>query len=151
MLFGRLIEFFFFSGLEEAKSRFIRQKDERLPNYILFCHEHISGGEPVQQTIVDPSRIGNIGRYLNHSCDPNLTMHPVRSENMVPHLALFANRPIAAYEELCFNYQASDVSPERLGIGLGRDKECGSGTLSNCHCGAKNCMGFLPYSPDLTA
>ena len=37
--------------------------------------------------------VGNIGRYANHSCAPNLTMHPVRSElASVPHLALFANR-----------------------------------------------------------
>ena len=39
--------------------------------------------------------IGNIGRYLNHSCDPNLSLVTVRSSCMVPHIALFTNRAVA--------------------------------------------------------
>ena len=39
--------------------------------------------------------IGNIGRYLNHSCEPNLEMVTIRSSSMVPHLALFTNRDVA--------------------------------------------------------
>ena len=39
--------------------------------------------------------IGNIGRYLNHSCEPNLSLVTVRSSCMVPHLALFTNRDVA--------------------------------------------------------
>ena len=42
-----------------------------------------------------PLALGNIGRYLNHSCDPNLVMVPVRTSSAVPHLALFAARDIA--------------------------------------------------------
>ena len=38
--------------------------------------------------------IGNIGRYLNHSCDPNLAMVTIRSNSMVPHLALFTSRTV---------------------------------------------------------
>ena len=39
--------------------------------------------------------IGNIGRYLNHSCDPNLSLVTVGSSCMVPHIALFTNRAVA--------------------------------------------------------
>ena len=38
--------------------------------------------------------IGNIGRYLNHSCEPNLWMVTVRSNTMVPHLALLTTRAV---------------------------------------------------------
>ena len=38
--------------------------------------------------------IGNIGRYLNHSCEPNLEMVTIRSSSMVPHLALFTTRNV---------------------------------------------------------
>ena len=39
--------------------------------------------------------IGNIGRYLNHSCEPNLVMVvTIRSSSMVPHLALFTIRNV---------------------------------------------------------
>ena len=48
--------------------------------------------------IIPQTFVGNIGRYANHSCAPNLTMHPVRSElASVPHLALFANRQDRVY------------------------------------------------------
>ena len=41
-------------------------------------------GGRLTRTIVDPTVLGNIGRYLNHSCCPNLAMLPVRVDCMVP-------------------------------------------------------------------
>ena len=38
--------------------------------------------------------IGNIGRYANHSCDPNIVIVPVRIQTVIPHLALVASRDI---------------------------------------------------------
>ena len=43
---------------------------------------------------IDISAIGNIGRYANHCCDPNVLIVPVRIETIIPHLALVAGRDI---------------------------------------------------------
>ena len=81
--------------------------------------------------------MGNIGRYANHSCNPNLTMHPVRSElASVPHLALFANRAIAKGEELCFDYGNAGSSAN--------DTDVNNVNQTPCKCGAKNCRKYLP-------
>jgi len=99
-----------------------------------------SGGKLAQNTIVDPTVIGNIGRYLNHSCSPNLTMMAVRSNTMVPHLALVTNRDVVKGEELCFNYGASTTGGQGSSDYGGRTK---------CLCGMSNCSGYLPYNPEL--
>lgn len=43
------------------------------------------------QTFIDPSRKGNIGRYLNHSCEPNCHILSVRVDGPVPKLGNFLN------------------------------------------------------------
>jgi histone-lysine N-methyltransferase SETMAR len=84
-----------------ARQRFAA--DFQASNYILVLKE-FGGSKVVSTTIVDPTVIGNIGRYLNHSCEPNLEMVPVRVDSAVPHLALFASKDIIQGEELCFDY-----------------------------------------------
>ena len=84
----------------------------------------------------------HFSRYLNHSCSPNLLMHPVRVGCPVPKLALFAKRDIEPGEELTFDY--GDVGEregkeEEKGIDVTHRKEC--------LCGAKQCRGYLPYNP----
>uniref|UniRef100_A0A5K3F1U7 Histone-lysine N-methyltransferase SETMAR n=1 Tax=Mesocestoides corti TaxID=53468 RepID=A0A5K3F1U7_MESCO len=72
---------------------------------------------------------------INHSCDPNLTVIPVRVDSMLPYLAFFALRGIRADEELAYDYG---------------EKSCEKGDPSaarQCLCGASNCRGFLP-NPD---
>ncbi len=62
---------------------------------------------------------GEIDDYLNHSCDPNCALNFERLE-------LHARRPLAAGEELSFNYLSSEwdmAAPFR------------------CECGATNCVG----------
>ncbi|KAL8621357.1 hypothetical protein ACOMHN_053378 [Nucella lapillus] len=76
-------------------------------NYLIVLREHCSSG--VVSTCVDPKRMGNVGRFANHSCDPNLLMVPVRVDNSVPKLALFARRDIDAGEELTFDYSGESV------------------------------------------
>ena len=91
--------------------------------------------------------LGNIGRYINHSCMPNLTMVPVRVDTITPHLALFTSKNVDKGEELCFDYGDS--------LGQGKESACRSYPLkSNCKqticlCNSANCYGALPYDPDL--
>lgn len=125
-------------GLDEARRRQLAQglKDN---NYIIAVREHAGTGH-VTETFVDPAAIGNVGRFLNHSCRPNLFMVPVRVHSVVPRLALFAGRDIEAREELTFDYSGgyreSNAAIEASGAdGLQRKV---------CHCGSDSCTGFLP-------
>lgn len=86
---------------EEAHRRHSVQ-DHNSMNYILCMNEHcfnvddgqnrffVSSSER-QQTFIDPGRKGNIGRYFNHSCDPNCEIISVRVDGPVPKLGIFNN------------------------------------------------------------
>lgn len=41
-------------------------------------------------TFIDPTRRGNIGRYLNHSCDPNCSVYSVRIESPIPKIGIIS-------------------------------------------------------------
>ena len=70
--------------------------------------------------VMDAKSIGNIGRYLNHSCNPNVFVqncfvdtHDLR----FPWVAFFASTHITAGEELCwdYNYQVDQVAGKERG------------------------------------
>ena len=82
--------------------------------------------------------IGNIGRYLNHSCEPNLWMVPVRTDSLVPHLALFTCRPVGAGEELCYHY------------GDTAGTEAATHSRTDCLCQAPTCRKYLPFDSEFT-
>lgn len=109
-------------------------------NFMIFINEILHKGQNLQ-TIVDPKAFGNIGRYINHSCDPNLFMFPVRIGSEIPHLALFARRNIVQNEELTFDYEDVPKGQRELKYNSERSK---------CFCGSKNCRQFLPFSPNFT-
>jgi histone-lysine N-methyltransferase SETMAR len=81
-------------GDKEAECRNVDDGANGRHNFIYWVREHFGGS--VTTTVVDPTAIGNIGRYLNHSCGPNLAVHPVRVDCLVPRVALFAARDIGA-------------------------------------------------------
>lgn len=114
-------------GREEAKRRARRD----CVNYIFVLREHSSVS--VTETIVDPTSIGNIGRYINHSCHPNAAIVPVRVDSPVPRLAVFAVEDILAGEEITYDYSSG-------GSGLGTNP---------CHCGTRQCRKFLPFDKNL--
>ncbi|KAJ9591615.1 hypothetical protein L9F63_001829 [Diploptera punctata] len=103
-------------------------------NYILILNEYLSEGN-VLKTCVDPTVIGNIGRYINHSCQPNSTIIPVRTNNLVPKLCIFALRVIRANEEISFDYGGGDNNSTNLK----------SDKRKSCSCGSSNCKKVLPY------
>lgn len=56
---------------------------------------------------LDATNYGNIGRFFNHSCDPNI--RPIRvsydhNDFRFPNVAFFALRDIAPFEELTYDY-----------------------------------------------
>lgn len=135
-------------GFEEARRRQLAQKSMD-HNYIIAVREHAGSGSTTE-TFVDPAAVGNVGRFINHSCQPNLVMLPVRVHSVVPRLALFASRNIDEREELTFDYSGGhhNQSPEQLLSTHSDATSQVSGTdglvRKKCHCGAKNCAQSLP-------
>ncbi|XP_076168508.1 putative histone-lysine N-methyltransferase set-23 [Ptiloglossa arizonensis] len=117
-------------GIEEARRRV--EVNKNCMNYVLVVSEHI--GDQVIVTCIDPKYFGNIGRYSNHSCEPNTILVPIRVEGVVPRLCLFASRNIEIGEEITFNYAG----------GVANSVHALSDTL--CLCGSNNCSGYLPHN-----
>ncbi|XP_076603294.1 histone-lysine N-methyltransferase SETMAR [Chaetodon auriga] len=135
-------------SLEEARRRQLAQRSED-NNYIIAVREHAGTGS-ITETFVDPAMVGNVGRFLNHSCRPNLLMQPVRVHSVVPRLALFAGRDIDALEELTFDYSGGyeNQHPVEL-LSTQSDAAIQASRTDGlerkeCHCGSTNCVQFLP-------
>ncbi|KAA8531784.1 hypothetical protein F0562_006499 [Nyssa sinensis] len=80
--------------------------------------------------VIDATNYGNVSRYINHSCLPNLVNHQVLVESMdcqLAHIGLYASRDIAMGEELTYDYRYKLLPGEGC----------------PCHCGASNCRGRL--------
>ncbi|NXR08032.1 SETB2 methyltransferase, partial [Semnornis frantzii] len=78
--------------------------------------------------VLDATKEGNVGRFLNHSCCPNLFAQSVFVEThdrSFPWVAFFTNRHVKAGTELTWDY----------------GYEAGSmpGTEIACHCGVQKC------------
>lgn len=126
---------------EEAKKR--SQNDET--NYIFILREHI-GNLSVNETFVDPTKIGNIGRYINHSCNPNSVVIPVRIDSIIPRLAIFALCNIQSDEEITYDYAGSQCNVSDNLV----SSECNvQNNKTLCLCGSNNCRKYLPYDSEL--
>lgn len=89
-------------------------------------------GEDEAVYIMDAKTTGNIGRYLNHSCDPNVFVQNVFVDThdvRFPWVAFFALHYIRAGQELTWNY-SYDVGSI-------------PGKMIICKCGSSNCRGRL--------
>ncbi|XP_010429320.1 PREDICTED: histone-lysine N-methyltransferase SUVR5-like [Camelina sativa] len=83
--------------------------------------------------VIDATTHGNISRYINHSCSPNLVNHQVIVDSMespLAHIGLYASMDIAAGEEITRDYGRRLVTS-------------GKETEHPCHCKATNCRGSL--------
>ncbi|XP_060193167.1 histone-lysine N-methyltransferase SUVR5 isoform X2 [Lycium barbarum] len=80
--------------------------------------------------VIDATNYGNVSRYINHSCSPNLVNYQVLVESMdhqVAHIGFYASRDILAGEELTYNYRYKLLPGEGY----------------PCLCGSSNCKGRL--------
>uniref|UniRef100_A0A914XPQ7 Histone-lysine N-methyltransferase SETMAR n=1 Tax=Plectus sambesii TaxID=2011161 RepID=A0A914XPQ7_9BILA len=101
-------------------------------NYVMTVKEHI--GDEVRTIFIDPSARGNLARFINHSCQPNVKLAIVRFGAQVPHVGMFACKEIQAGEELGYFY--GDASAN-----TGDNAE-----RKSCLCSSDRCRLFLPYS-----
>jgi len=82
--------------------------------------------------VMDAKVSGNIGRYLNHSCSPNVFVQNVFVEThdpRFPWLSFFARTNIEAGEELSWDYSYVIGSVP--------------GKILECYCNSDNCKGRL--------
>ncbi|KAJ6630080.1 hypothetical protein B0H10DRAFT_1984899 [Mycena sp. CBHHK59/15] len=75
---------------------------------------------------IDATKSGGIGRFANHSCNPNCY---VAKWTVGAHvrMGIFAKRKITKYEELTFNYNVDRYGHQ----------------AQECYCGEPNCVGFI--------
>ncbi|KAF5959785.1 hypothetical protein HYC85_000994 [Camellia sinensis] len=86
---------------------------------------------------IDAMHFGNVGRFINHSCSPNLCAQNVlydHDDKRMPHIMFFATRGIFPLQELTYDYnykldQVRDVN--------------GNIKKKNCYCGSLECCGRM--------
>ncbi|CAG8124305.1 unnamed protein product [Penicillium olsonii] len=104
---------------EQQFRKRMRQYDDEGIKHFYFMS--LSTGE-----FVDATKRGNLGRFCNHSCNPNCFVDKwVVGEKM--RMGIFAERSIQAGEELVFNYNVDRY---------GADPQ-------PCYCGEPMCTGFI--------
>ena len=85
-------------GSAEAADRRERYGN-RNGNYIMALIETATtalGARTRLRTLIDPTRRGNVGRYINHSCAPNLATVRTHAPSRACHACRFSNPKHAA-------------------------------------------------------
>ncbi|KAL2310895.1 hypothetical protein Nmel_002575 [Mimus melanotis] len=109
------------------------KENSRQPKQYALCEESDGDGMLPKNAneeniyILDATKEGNVGRFLNHSCCPNLFAQSVFVEThnrSFPWVAFFTNRLVKAGTELTWDY----------GYEAGSMPE----TEISCHCGVQN-------------
>jgi len=102
----------------QFRRRMHQYDDEGIKHFYFMS---LSKGE-----FVDATKKGNLGRFCNHSCNPNCYVDKwVVGDKL--RMGIFAERKIQAGEELVFNYNVDRY---------GADPQ-------PCYCGEPNCTGFI--------
>lgn len=104
---------------EPAFRRRMHQYDQEGIKHFYFMS--LTKGE-----FVDATKKGNLGRFCNHSCNPNCYVDKWVIDDKL-RMGIFAERYIKAGEELVFNYNVDRY---------GADPQ-------PCYCGEPNCTGFI--------
>ncbi len=133
----------------EAEQKIHFNHINQKPNYILQLKEEYQN--IIINTYIDSEKYGNLARFINHSCEPNLDFEIIRINSFIPHCAFFANKKIYAGEEITFSYigfnnynkNEKDKNNEIEKENNLDDNIC-SLSYKKCLCGSNNCKGFIP-------
>ncbi|KAG8089183.1 hypothetical protein GUJ93_ZPchr0011g28814 [Zizania palustris] len=90
--------------------------------------------------IIRATNEGNVARFLNHSCSPNLLWQAVQydhADDSYPHVMFFAMKHIPPMTELTYDYGTRGAPP---GFKGNHFKAC---SLKSCLCGSKYCRGLV--------
>ncbi|XP_065856894.1 histone-lysine N-methyltransferase, H3 lysine-9 specific SUVH6-like [Euphorbia lathyris] len=105
----------------------------------LVPETHENSNEMLEESsfTIDAAKYGNVGRFINHSCSPNLYAQNVlydHGDKRVPHIMLFAAENIPPLQELTYHYNYT--------IDQVHDSD-GSIKKKECYCGSSECTGRL--------
>ncbi|VDP00798.1 unnamed protein product [Soboliphyme baturini] len=81
---------------------------------------------------INGKKVGNVGRFFNHSCSPNMFVQNVFIDThdlRLPWIAFFASKRIRAGEEMCWDYRYTPNSVP--------------GKVIYCNCNSSRCRGRL--------
>lgn len=110
-------------------------------DFSLNAEEHAIPVESMEEAeagyTIDAGQYGNVGRFVNHSCSPNLYAQNViydHNDKRMPHVMLFAAENIPPLQELTYhyNYKVDQV----------RDSN-GNIRIKKCYCGSAECTGRM--------
>ncbi|KAF8487420.1 hypothetical protein DFH94DRAFT_641821 [Russula ochroleuca] len=99
---------------------------KRMRDYAEEGIEHFYFMMLQKDEFIDATKRGGIGRFANHSCDPNCYVAKWTIGQHV-RMGIFSNRVIKKDEELTFNYNVDRY---------GHDAQ-------PCYCGEEKCVGFI--------
>ncbi|XP_060211138.1 histone-lysine N-methyltransferase, H3 lysine-9 specific SUVH5-like [Lycium barbarum] len=86
---------------------------------------------------IDAAHYGNVGRFINHNCSPNMYAQNVfydHEDKKMPHIMLFAADNIPPLKELSYHY---NYSVDQVYESDGKIKE------KKCFCGSSDCTGRM--------
>jgi hypothetical protein len=80
--------------------------------------------------VCDATKQGNVARFINASCDPNCYTKIISIDG-TKRIVIYAKKDIPAGQELCYDYKFP--------------LEYDAAKRIPCHCGAKNCRGYMNW------
>jgi len=108
-------------GNAMAEKRQVEYERARGSDYMFRIDAH---------TVCDATKLGNVARFLNASCDPNCYTQIITIQG-TKRIAIYAKKDIRVGDELCYDYKFSLEYDEEKRI--------------PCHCGAKDCRGYMNW------
>ncbi|KAK8451081.1 hypothetical protein SEVIR_6G142800v4 [Setaria viridis] len=117
--------------------------DENLCNGLISTVSGLNSSSSCSQTMedvgftIDAAEYGNIGRFINHSCSPNLYTQNVlwdHDDKRMTHIMFFAAETIPPLQELTYDY---NYEIDQIQDANGRIK------FKVCQCGSPQCSGRL--------
>ncbi|KAJ4807327.1 hypothetical protein LUZ62_019893 [Rhynchospora pubera] len=90
---------------------------------------------PVPVPVINAKEMGNVSRFINHSCDPNLFWQLVchgHGDEQYPHVMFFALKHIPPMAELTYDYNGDAEGSRGRAVGT-----------KKCFCGTASCRGYF--------
>lgn len=111
-------------SLERQEEKKQRRTVQRLGSFVTYA---IEINDKTKEHYVDSEKVGNISRFFNHSCEPNLRPIKVDRGETMPTLCFFTLSHVPAGAELTWTYR--------------RGSNVKSGL--KCRCGKERCSGYM--------
>ena len=160
MIYGEFIDVYLGEVItdEETDRRYASNEVSADKDSYLFSLDKFVGDrnpmnndQPLQQEdcyVVDGQYMGNVTRFMNHSCEPNVRQCTVsynKHDLKLFNLAFFALEDIPAGTELVFDYADMNEVEEDEAIRRreARLRDPAYAEKPRCHCGAVKCRGYL--------